>query len=93
MIENVDVPQACDTIEKPPGAPIALKLQGSLLYGVSGVYLKHGAYLLDDTEKVWARMRTYFRECQSTAANALDPNAGKTRYITQRASMRRGSIG
>lgn len=78
-IESVNVPQACDTIEKPPGAPIALRLQGSLLYGVSGVYSKHGAYLLDDTEKMWARMRTYFRE--QGAANLLDPNAGKAKYV------------
>ncbi|KAJ4416642.1 R8 protein [Gnomoniopsis sp. IMI 355080] len=76
-IEEVNVPQACDTIEKPPGAPIALRLQGSLLYGVSGVYSKHGAYLLDDTEKMWARMRTYFRE--EGAANKIDRNAGKAK--------------
>lgn len=76
-IEGVNVPQACDTIEKPPGAPIALRLQGSLLYGVSGVYSKHGAYLLDDTEKMWARMRAYFRE--EGAANEIDPNAGKAK--------------
>lgn len=76
-IEGVNVPQACDTIEKPPGAPIAPRLQGSLLYGVSGVYSKHGAYLLDDTEKMWARMRTYFRE--EGAANKTDPNAGKAK--------------
>lgn len=76
-IEGVNVPQACDTIEKPPGAPIALRLQGSLLYGVSGVYSKHGTYLLDDTEKMWARMRTYFRE--EGTANMIDPNAGKAK--------------
>ncbi|KAJ4386452.1 R8 protein [Gnomoniopsis smithogilvyi] len=76
-IEGVNVPQACGTIEKPPGAPIALRLQGSLLYGVSGVYSKHGAYLLEDAEKMWARMRTYFRE--EGAANKIDPNAGKAK--------------
>lgn len=76
-IEGVNVSQACDTIEKPPGAPIALRLQGSLLYGVSGVYHKHGAYLLDDTQKMWARMRTYSRE--QGAANSTDPNAGKSK--------------
>lgn len=57
---------------------MALKLQGSLLYGVSGVYHKHGIYLLDDTEKMWARMRTYFRETQHSA-NQVDSNAGKAR--------------
>lgn len=87
-IENVNVPQACDTIEKPPGAPIALKLQGNLLYGISGVYHKHSAYLLDDTEKMWTRMRTYFRECQSLAANGLDPKAGKAKYVTQQGTKR-----
>lgn len=79
-IEGIDVPKACDTIEHPPGAPIALRLQGNLLYGVSGVYHKHGLYLLHDTEKMWASMRTYFREIQS-AGNALDPEAGKAKYV------------
>lgn len=77
VIEGVNVPQACDTIERPPGAPIALRLQGSLLYGVSGVYSKHGAYLLDDTQKMWTSMRTFSRH--KSDANLLDPNAGKAK--------------
>lgn len=78
-IENVNVPHACNTIEKPPGAPIALRLQGSLLYGVSGVYHKHGAYLLNDVEKVWACMRAYFREVKYSAGDTIDQNAGKAK--------------
>lgn len=82
-IESVNVPRACGTIEKPPGAPLALRLQGSLLYGVSGVCSKQSTYLLDDTEKMWARMRTYFREVQTTTANQIDPNAGKYRQASE----------
>lgn len=79
-IENVDVPRACNTIEKPPGAPIALRLQGNLLYGVAGVYSKHGLYLLDDVQKVWARMRTFYRDMKASGPLAeIDPEAGKTK--------------
>lgn len=78
-IERVNVPRACTTIEKPPGAPIALRLQGNLLYGVSGVYLRQHTYLLDDTEKMWSAMRTFYRSIQLSASNAIDKNAGKTR--------------
>lgn len=76
-IENVNVPQACDTIGKPPGAPIALRLQGNLLYGVSGVYLKKHIYLLEDTQKMWNHMQAFLRSLQHSASNDLDPKAGK----------------
>ncbi|PSR83828.1 Rec8 like protein-domain-containing protein [Coniella lustricola] len=78
-IESVNVPQACSTIEKPPGAPIALRLQGSLLYGVSGAYHKHGAYLLNDVEKMWACMRAYFRDMRYSGSDTIDQNAGKAK--------------
>ncbi|KAK7734697.1 R8 protein [Cytospora paraplurivora] len=78
-IEGVNVPRACTTIEKPPGAPIALRLQGNLLYGVSGVYLKKHTYLLDDAEKMWSAMRTFYRSNQLSASNEIDKNAGKAK--------------
>lgn len=78
-IERVNVPQACTTIEKPPGAPIALRLQGNLLYGVSGVYLRQNSYLLDDAEKMWSAMRTFYRSIQLSSFNEIDKNAGKAR--------------
>lgn len=73
------MPQACDTIEKPPGAPIALRLQGNLLYGVSGVYLKKHNYLLEDVEKMWAHMRAFYRSLQQSPSNGTDINAGKAK--------------
>lgn len=73
------MPRACTTIEKPPGAPIALRLQGNLLFGVSGVYSRQHAYLLDDAEKMWAAMRTFYRSIQLSASNEIDQNAGKAR--------------
>ncbi|KUI56193.1 Meiotic recombination protein rec8 [Cytospora mali] len=78
-IERVNVPRACTTIEKPPGAPIALRLQGNLLYGVSGVYSRQHAYLLDDAEKTWCAMRTFYRSLQLSASNEIDKNAGKAK--------------
>lgn len=78
-IDGVNVPRACTTIEKPPGAPIALRLQGNLLYGVSGVYLRQQAYLLDDVEKMWSAMRTFYRSMQMSASNEIDKNAGKAK--------------
>lgn len=78
-IERVNVPKACTTIEEPPGAPIALRLQGSLLFGVSGVYSKQNAYLLDDTQKMWSAMRTFYRSVQLSASNEIDQNAGKAK--------------
>ncbi|KAF3765058.1 hypothetical protein M406DRAFT_70440 [Cryphonectria parasitica EP155] len=79
IIEKVNVPQACDTIEKPPGAPIALRLQGSLLYGVSGVFNKHSTYLLTDVEKVCGQIRASLCKSQKASQNAIDPKAGKAK--------------
>ncbi|ROW10109.1 hypothetical protein VMCG_01811 [Cytospora schulzeri] len=78
-IEGVNVPRACTTIEKPPGAPIALRLQGNLLFGVSAVYSRQHAYLLDDAQKMWAAMRTFYRSIQLSASNEIDQNAGKAK--------------
>ncbi|KAL1851020.1 R8 protein [Diaporthe australafricana] len=78
-IDSVNVPKACDTIEKPPGAPIALRLQGNLLYGVSGVYLKKHIYLLEDSQKMWTHMRAFYRSLQLSPSNEIDMNAGKAR--------------
>ncbi|KAJ9155519.1 Meiotic recombination protein rec8 [Pleurostoma richardsiae] len=75
-IQEVNVQKACETIIEPPGAPIALRLQGSLLYGVSRVYSQQYGYLLTDTEKIQAHMRAFYGVMHD---NAIDPMAGKAK--------------
>ncbi|TLS22487.1 uncharacterized protein PpBr36_09746 [Pyricularia pennisetigena] len=75
-IQEVNVPKACVTIDEPPGAPIALRLQASLLYGVSRVYQQQCQYVLGDAEKFRISMRGLLRVLDS---GALDPNAGRAK--------------
>ncbi|RCI08799.1 hypothetical protein L249_4656 [Ophiocordyceps polyrhachis-furcata BCC 54312] len=74
-VQEVDVPKACETIIN-PGAPLALRLQGSLLYGVSRVFSEQCRYVLSDAEKTQSDMMTFFRALQT---NETDPQAGKTK--------------
>ncbi|KAK0655817.1 Rec8 like protein-domain-containing protein [Cercophora newfieldiana] len=75
-IQEVDVQGACGTILK-PGAPIALRLQGNLLFGVSRVYDRQCTYVLTDAEKVQHHLRTFHKT--SVFGNALDPTAGRSK--------------
>ncbi|KAK0665325.1 hypothetical protein QBC41DRAFT_379819 [Cercophora samala] len=72
-IQEVNVQKACETILE-PGAPIALRLQGSLLYGVSRVYSQQCQYVLTDAEKVQAHMMAFYN-AMGGSENALDPKA------------------
>lgn len=74
-VQGVDVPKACETIIN-PGAPLALRLQSSLLYGVSRVFAEQCRYMLSDAEKTQSDMKTFFRVLQT---NETDPRAGKTK--------------
>ncbi|KAK1445944.1 hypothetical protein CMEL01_10187 [Colletotrichum melonis] len=74
-IEDVDIRKACEKIIQ-PGAPISLRLQSNLLYGVSRVYSSQCKYMLTDTEKVQTTMRTFLR---LIANNETDPKAGRAR--------------
>ncbi|KAK4453374.1 hypothetical protein QBC34DRAFT_477225 [Podospora aff. communis PSN243] len=75
-IQEVNVRGACGTILK-PGAPIALRLQGNLLFGVSRVYDQQCGYVLSDAEKVQNHLRCF--RGSSLDGNALDPAAGKSK--------------
>ncbi|KAG9185180.1 hypothetical protein G6011_07724 [Alternaria panax] len=75
QILEVDVSKACQTIVDPV-APMALRLQGNLLYGVSRVYLQQCGYILSDAEHAHNTLRVMLRTVKTTA---LDPNAGKAR--------------
>lgn len=73
-IQDVNIPKACLTIID-PGAPIALRLQSNLLYGVSRVYSQQYAYMLGDTEKVQAHIQTFYRVWGNST---IDLQADKT---------------
>ncbi|UNI13815.1 R8 protein [Purpureocillium takamizusanense] len=74
-VQGVNVPKACATIID-PGAPLALRLQSSLLFGVSRVFAQQCTYVLADAEKIQSDMMTFFRVLQTSE---LDPHAGKTK--------------
>ncbi|KAF2446945.1 hypothetical protein P171DRAFT_519282 [Karstenula rhodostoma CBS 690.94] len=74
-IQDVDVQKACQTIIN-PAAPMALRLQGNLLYGVSRVYLQQCGYVLSDAQNVYNSMYLMLRSIEGAA---LDPQAGKAR--------------
>ncbi|KAF1996152.1 hypothetical protein P154DRAFT_623379 [Amniculicola lignicola CBS 123094] len=74
-ILDVDVPKACRTIIDPV-APMALRLQGNLLYGVSRVYLQQCGYVLADAQNAQNAMRMMLKVVNNAA---LDPEAGKAR--------------
>jgi len=81
-IQEVNVQKACETILQ-PGAPIALRLQGTLLYGLSRVYSQQCHYVLTDAERVQAHMKAFYNALGGSG-NALDPQAGKAKYGLRR---------
>lgn len=74
-VEEVNVPKACATIID-PGAPLALRLQGSLLYGVSRVFNQQCTYVLSDAGRIQSDMMTIFHVLQATA---IDLKAAQTK--------------
>ncbi|KZM18792.1 R8 protein [Ascochyta rabiei] len=72
---DVNVAKACKTIIDPV-APMALRLQGSLLYGVSRVYLQQCGYVLSDAQTAHNTMTLMLRTVKNYA---LDPEAGRAR--------------
>lgn len=74
-IQQVNVPKACKVIIE-PGAPLALRLQSNLLYGVSRVFSQQCRYVLSDAEKTQSDMMTFFRVIDTSET---DPSAGKAK--------------
>jgi len=52
----VDVPKACETVSDPE-VPLALRLQGNLLFGLTRVYEQKCVYLLSDIESARTLLR------------------------------------
>lgn len=75
-IQDVNVPKACEKIIH-PGAPLALRLQSNLLYGVSRVFSHQCAYVLSDAECVQSEMLSYFRTTNPN--EIIDSRAGKAK--------------
>ncbi|KAK5687660.1 R8 protein [Elasticomyces elasticus] len=59
-ILDVDVAKACETIVRPE-APMALRLQSNLLYGVTRIYSQQCGYVLNDAEAAKNSMRDLLR--------------------------------
>ncbi|KAI1343361.1 Rec8 like protein-domain-containing protein [Xylariaceae sp. FL0016] len=74
-IQEVDIEKACGKILE-PGAPIALRLQGSLLYGVTRVYNQQCHYMLTDAKKIQDAMLAFF---STFGANQIDPSVGQAK--------------
>ncbi|KAJ3479228.1 hypothetical protein NLG97_g8373 [Lecanicillium saksenae] len=81
-IQEVNVPRACDKIID-PGAPLALRLQGNLLYGVSRVFADQCGYLLSDTEKTQNDMMTFFRAIKSSHLDLPSTKTKRTSITLQ----------
>ncbi|KAK8240208.1 Rad21/Rec8 N terminal domain-containing protein [Phyllosticta capitalensis] len=74
-ILDVNVPKACETILMPE-APMALRLQSNLLYGVTRVYLQQCTYILADCQNAHNSIRATLNVVK---AAVLDPEAGRAR--------------
>ncbi|KAK4998596.1 R8 protein [Elasticomyces elasticus] len=74
-IIDVDVPKACETILTPE-APMALRLQSNLLYGVSRVYSQQCSYVLADAQNAQNNMRALLRVMKN---QDMVPEAGRVR--------------
>ncbi|KAF8473974.1 Rec8 like protein-domain-containing protein [Kalaharituber pfeilii] len=81
---SVDVPKACDAIIHPE-APLALRLQSNLLFGVTKCYSQQYVYFLQDVANVW----THVQQVYSRGTNSVSVDlaaSGKSRgdqYVLQ----------
>ncbi|KAL5353385.1 R8 protein [Pseudogymnoascus australis] len=75
QILGVDVRKACETIIQPE-APMALRLQSSLLYGVSRVYNQQCGYVLHDAQTAQNNLRALLKAVKD---NAIDLDTGAAR--------------
>ncbi|ODA83247.1 hypothetical protein RJ55_01759 [Drechmeria coniospora] len=74
-VDEVNIPKACETIID-PGAPLALRLQSNLLYGITRVFAQKCHYILADASKMQSEMMNFFRRIKTSET---DPNAGRTK--------------
>ncbi|OQN96453.1 hypothetical protein B0A48_17509 [Cryoendolithus antarcticus] len=72
-ILDVDVAKTCDTIITPE-APMALRLQSNLLYGVTRVYAQQCGYVLTDAENAKNNMRATLKIMRTSQLDAEGGN-------------------
>ncbi|KAF1808775.1 hypothetical protein P152DRAFT_517272 [Eremomyces bilateralis CBS 781.70] len=82
-IQEVNVPKACETIIN-PAAPMALRLQSSLLYGVSRACEKQCEYLHADTETIFRVMN---QELHGTRRLDIDLEGEKTKSTAENLNL------
>ncbi|KAH9845878.1 ubiquitin c-terminal hydrolase [Teratosphaeria destructans] len=75
-ILDVDVEKACETIMEPE-APMALRLQSNLLYGVTRVYAQQCGYVLNDAEAARSNMRAIFKVMRTAALESDERHKGR----------------
>ncbi|KAF2773553.1 hypothetical protein EJ03DRAFT_101404 [Teratosphaeria nubilosa] len=75
-ILDVDVEKACETIMEPE-APMALRLQSNLLYGIARVYAQQCGYVLNDAEAARHNMRAIFKVMRTAALESDEKHKGR----------------
>ncbi|KAK6442416.1 R8 protein [Oleoguttula sp. CCFEE 5521] len=75
-ILDVDVAKTCDTIIT-PDAPMALRLQSNLLYGVTRVYAQQCGYVLTDAENAKNNMRAMLKVMRTSQLDAEGGNKAR----------------
>nr|OQO28495.1 hypothetical protein B0A51_03307 [Rachicladosporium sp. CCFEE 5018] len=75
-ILDVDVAKTCDTIITPE-APMALRLQSNLLYGVTRVYAQQCGYVLTDAESAKNNMRAMLKVMRTSQLDAEGGNKAR----------------
>ncbi|KAM0326183.1 hypothetical protein ACHAQA_006780 [Verticillium albo-atrum] len=74
-MQEVDVQKACKAILQ-PAAPLALRIQGNLLYGLTRIFEQQCSLVLGDAERTQAEMQLFY---QKIGRSATDSAAGKVR--------------
>ncbi|KAK6001157.1 hypothetical protein QM012_003240 [Aureobasidium pullulans] len=72
----VNIPKACQTIVSPE-APMALRLQSNLLYGVTRVYGEQCNFVLKDAQSEQNKIRTLLRSLHATPIELDDKHKAK----------------
>lgn len=75
-ILDVDVQKACETIVE-PAAPMALRLQSNLLYGVARVYSQQCGYVLNDAEQAKNNMQMMLKVVKGVGLEAVGGTKGR----------------
>ncbi|QIW99966.1 hypothetical protein AMS68_005484 [Peltaster fructicola] len=79
-ILDVDVVKTCGTIAA-PSVPLALRLQSSLLYGITRVYAQQCGFVLQDVENARNQMRAVLKSVHTSGLNAEGTNKVRSDHL------------